>query len=107
MSKLSTVNKLNFDQVVLNNSRPVLVDFYADWCGPCTMQTPVLEELAAQYQGKIDVVKVDVDKDQLLLSEYGIRSIPTLILFNKGENVATRVGVSNKKQLADFVKAVA
>ncbi len=107
MTKLNKVSGRDFDSKVLNNRKPVLVDFYADWCGPCNIQTPILEAVAADYKDKIDIVKVDVDQDKDLLAKYGIRSIPTLILFNEGKNVQTRVGVSNKAEVNSLISSVA
>ena len=88
-----------FDNDVLKADRPVLVDFYADWCGPCRMVAPILSELATDYGDRLDVIKVDVDDAPRLASQYGIRSIPTLMLFKGGEPVETVLGVAPKARL--------
>jgi len=81
-----------FDEKVLKNEQPVLVDFWANWCGPCKMIAPFLEELADEYAGKVVIAKMDVDQNPENASKYGVQSIPTLILFNKGEQVDRSVG---------------
>lgn len=85
-----------FNEVVINSEIPVLVDFYADWCAPCSMASPVLEELSNEYEGKIRIVKIDIDKDQEVASRYGISSIPTVLLFVNGEVLADEVGFQGK-----------
>lgn len=86
------VSDAEFEEKVLKNEQPVLVDFWAEWCGPCKMIAPYLEELAVEFQGKITVAKVDVDKNPDNASKYGVRSIPTLILFQNGEQIDMTVG---------------
>lgn len=93
----------SFEQDVLNSGVPVLVDFWAEWCGPCRMIAPILEEIAKEYAGKIKVAKVDVDSNPGTPAKYGVRGIPTLILFKNGSAEATRVGALTKSQLAAFI----
>ncbi len=88
----------DFESKVLQADKPVLVDFYADWCGPCKFVAPVIEELATELSGKADVYKVDVDKLQSLAAKFGIQSIPTVIVFNNGQAATTFVGVRGKEE---------
>ena len=92
-----------FDADVLKSSKPVLVDYWAEWCGPCKMIAPVLEEIAGTYAGKIKIAKMDVDANQEVPAKYGIRGIPTLILFKNGEEIAKKVGAMSKSQLTAFL----
>ena len=89
----------NFEEEVLNSSEPVLVDFYADWCGPCKMMTPVVEELAEKLQGKAKVGQINVDENQDLALEYNVMSIPTIIIFKDGKEAKRFVGVRDKNEL--------
>ena len=93
-----------FEQVVLNADLPVLVDFWAEWCGPCKMIAPVLSEIADEYAGQLKICKVDVDANPEIPPKFGIRGIPTLILFKGGNAEATKVGALSKTQLTEFVK---
>ena len=93
------VNKDNFQEVVLNSDKPVLVDFWADWCGPCRMLAPVLEELAREHEGELQVGKVNVDEEMSLAQQFGVTSIPMLLLFMDGKPVAKSVGYRPKAEL--------
>jgi len=97
------ITDANFSQEVLKSDTPVLIDFWAEWCGPCKIIAPVVEELAKEYQGKLKVGKVDVDANQTVAGQYGIRSIPTLLVFKGGRVVDQIVGAVPKKILAEKV----
>ncbi len=97
-------NEKTFEQEVLGSNIPVLVDFYADWCGPCKMMSPNIERLAQAYEGKIKVGKVNVDENGNLALKYGIMSIPTVILFKNGEEAARNVGYRDFDELEQMVK---
>ena len=93
----------SFEQEVLQSSDPVLVDYWADWCGPCKMIAPVLDEIAEEYVGKIRVAKLNIDENPNTPPRYGLRGIPTLMLFKQGEVEATKVGAVSKSQLTAFI----
>lgn len=93
----------SFEQDVLKSDKPVLVDFWAEWCGPCKMIAPILEEIATQYGDKLRIVKMDVDANQAMPAKFGIRGIPTLILFKDGVPAAQKVGAMAKGQLLSFI----
>lgn len=101
MSNATAVAASDFDQEVLKSDQPVLVDFWAPWCMPCRMLAPTIDELAAEYTGKAKVVKVNTDENQDLAAQYGIRGIPTLILFKDGKPVERVVGVQSKPALSE------
>lgn len=103
MSNVTTTSQETFKDDVLDAERPVLVDFYADWCGPCKIIGPIVEDLASDYEGRVDVRKVDVDDNSNLTTHFGIRGIPTLMLFKNGEPVETIVGVTSKTELANVL----
>lgn len=97
------VTDASFEEEVINSDVPVLVDYWAEWCGPCKMIAPVLEEVADTYEGKVKVCKVDVDSNKESAQKYGIRGIPTLMVFKDGAAKATKVGALSKTQLQEFV----
>ena len=103
--KIVHVTDEQFDKLVLEVSQqhPVLVDYWAEWCGPCKMIAPILDEIATAYQGRLQVTKVDIDANQNSPAKYGVRGIPTLMLFDKGVVKATKVGALSKSQLISFI----
>ena len=106
MSEPIVVNDSDFDQTVLQAERPVLVDFWAPWCAPCRMVAPVVEELASEYEGKISFAKLDIDQNPRTATKYSIMSIPTLLIFKKGEPVSHIVGFRPKAELKRSLDAV-
>ena len=104
--KIVHVSDATFDQEVLNSELPVLVDFWAEWCGPCKKIAPVLDELADQFDGKLKIAKVDVDANPDIPPKFGIRGIPTLIVFKGGNAEATKVGALSKTQLEEWVQGI-
>ena len=103
MSEVLHINDADFESIVVNSDIPVLLDFWAPWCGPCKMIAPVLDELAPEFAGKVKIVKMNVDDNQTTPAQFGVRSIPTLLLINNGQGVATQVGALPKTQLANFI----
>lgn len=101
MSSTTAINDTTFATEVLESQQPVLVDFWAPWCGPCRMVGPIVEDLASDYQDQVKVVKFNVDDSSTIASQYGIRSIPTLIVFKEGQPVETLVGASPKAALVE------
>lgn len=101
---VTSVSSDNFDAEVLQADKPVLVDFWAEWCGPCRMIAPVLEQVADEKQGELKVVKLNVDENQDIAQRFSVRGIPTLILFKNGDAAATQTGAVGKAQLAAFVE---
>lgn len=104
MSSATPVTDSSFKQEVIESEVPVLVDFWAPWCGPCRMVAPVVEEISSQYEGKIKVVKVNTDENPNVASEYGIRSIPTLMIFKGGQRVDMVVGAVPKTTLSQTLE---
>ena len=105
MPELIKIDSANFEAEVKNSEIPVLVDFWAPWCAPCNMLTPTIEALAGEYDGKVKVVKVNVDDNQELAGEYGIRGIPTVMVFKDGQVVDSMVGMKPKEELAKALDA--
>jgi thioredoxin 1 len=103
MADIQHVSDESFDADVLNSDVPVLVDYWAEWCGPCKVIAPVLEEIASEYDGKMKVCKLDIDANEATPPKYGIRGIPTLMLFKNGNVEATKVGALSKSQLTAFL----
>ena len=92
-----------FETDVLKSSHPVLVDYWAEWCGPCKMIAPILDEVATAYEGKLQIAKMNVDENRDIPAKFGIRGIPTLMIFKNGELAATKVGAMTKSQLTAFI----
>ena len=103
MSEIKYVSDATFESDVLKSDGPVLVDYWAEWCGPCKMIAPILDEIATEYSARIKVCKMDIDANQQTPPKYGIRGIPTLMLFKNGSVEATKVGALSKSQLATFL----
>ncbi len=100
------ISDASFEQDVLKAAGPVLVDFWAEWCGPCKMIAPVLEELANEYEGKLTIAKLNIDSNIQTAPKYGVRGIPTLMIFKNGEVAGTKVGALSRTQLASFIDSV-
>ena len=103
--KIKHVTDTTFNSEVLESSIPVLVDYWAEWCGPCKMIAPALDESAESFAGRLNIAKINVDENQSVPSRYHVRGIPTLMLFKNGEVVATKIGAVSKSQLAAFIDA--
>ena len=103
MSNTGQVNDDEFQSVVLNSEVPILVDFWAEWCAPCKAIAPILEEVLEHYSGRLSIVKLNVDENQTIPAQYGVKGIPTLMLFKDGQLEATSVGALNKSQLMAFI----
>jgi len=99
------ISDASFDADVLQSSTPVLVDYWAEWCGPCKMIAPILDEVSEQYKDKLQIAKMNVDENREIPAKFGIRGIPTLMLFKDGQLAATKVGALSKAQLTSFLDA--
>lgn len=106
MSNLLNVNSSNFEDTVLNSDKPVVVDFWAEWCGPCKVLGPVLEEISGEIGSKANIVKLNVDESRDLAQKYGIRGIPTMMFFKNGQVVTTLVGVQPKDVIIKSINAL-
>ena len=104
MGEIVQASDASFEKDVLKADKPVLVDFWAEWCGPCKMIAPYLEELAEELGGRIRIVKVNIDENPLTPTKYGVRGIPTLMLFKNGELRATKVGALSKSKLREWIE---
>lgn len=102
---IKTVTDTSFDQDVIHSTKPVLVDFWAPWCGPCRALTPILEEVAALHGNEVTFVKINIDENPQAPSKFGVMSIPTLILFKNGQVEAVKMGLLSKSQLSAFVES--
>ena len=100
------LTKSNFDEEVLNADKPVLIDFWAPWCGPCKMISPIISEIAEEFKGKLKVGKINVDEQSELAVQYGISSIPTLIIFKNTQIVKKIIGYHSKQELIDIIKSI-
>ena len=101
----ASVTDTSFEIDVLNASEPVVVDFWAEWCGPCRMIAPALEEISNEMQGKVKIVKLNVDENPRIAAQYGIRSIPTLMIFKAGQLAAQKVGAASKTDLSRWISS--
>ena len=101
--RIKHISDASFESDVLQADKPVLVDYWAEWCGPCKMIAPILDEVAVSYEGKLQVAKMNVDENRDIPAKFGIRGIPTLMLFKDGQLAATKVGAMSKSQLTAFI----
>ena len=102
---IQSIKEDSFEDEVVNSSTPVLIDFWAEWCGPCKEIATILEEIAVEMENKIKIIKINIDENPNIPNKYGIKSIPTLIIFKKGVPIATKVGSAIKSELLTWIKA--
>ena len=105
MSAPIKVSDASFQADVLNSNNPVVVDFWAEWCGPCRMIAPALEELAGELEGKVTVAKVNIDENPNIPTKYGVRGVPTLMIFHQGQVAATKVGALPKSKIKEWIES--
>ena len=103
LEEIVQLNAMNWNDIVLNSDMPVLVDFWAEWCGPCRMVGPIVEQLAQSLEGKVKVFKLNVDQNQEIAMKYNVQSIPTLVIFKNGKEIARTIGLSPKEKYEKFV----
>ena len=103
---MQAINSKDFLKLRADSTLPIMVDFFADWCGPCQMLSPIVEEIAAEYEGKVEVVKIDIDDSQDLAQEYGVTSIPTVLFLREGQMVEKLVGFQSKDSLKEKLDAL-
>ncbi len=105
MAEIQHINKDNFNEMVIDSKTPVLVDFFATWCGPCKMLSPILEQVASEMGDRVVIAKVDIDECMDLAQEYGIMSVPTMILFKDGAEVSRNIGFRGKPQIVEMINS--
>ncbi|MEI6859090.1 MAG: thioredoxin TrxA [Shewanella sp.] len=101
--KIVELSDSSFDKDVINSELPVVVDFWAEWCSPCKMIAPILDDIAEEYAGRVTVAKLNIDQNDMSPTKYGVRGIPTILIFKNGELAATKVGALSKTQLKEFI----
>ena len=103
---IQSIKEDSFEKEVVNSELPVLIDFWAEWCGPCKEMNPILEEVSSEMEEKIKVLKINIDENPNIPNKYGVQSIPTLIIFKKGEAIATKVGASIKSDIITWIDSI-